>query len=120
MKTHGETLAYRLARHENLVPAGFDPDPVSPFCHAGDQRSPLRSLSGPRVLSLATPRTNLVSVFEGLLRQGADLWGEVEGELIRLEASADHVRLAAKARWVLGELAERHPGQVRQRLRLTR
>lgn len=109
VRTHRETLAYRVAKESKQVPPGFEPDAVSPYCYAGDPESPLRAgrpmaKYGEEILRQA--RSNVVSVLQSLRQDHAALWPLIEAEIERL-ASGPETVMRRKARFVRTQLMRR-------------
>ena len=110
VKSYAETLAYEVAVKTKAVPAGFDPNAISPNCYSGDRDSPLRDSQLQRrtivTLDRWSPcaRSDIVSVLLSIRKQHLALWSVMETEIVRLCAGDEEDRLARKARYVRKEL----------------
>jgi len=131
VKTHSETLAYRIAKESGRVPVGFDPDTVSPYCYYHDKESPFRQRSlmakkgnaqggkkprlsvrlyadaeddGLFIFGERVERSNIVALLAGVAKEHPVLWVPMEAELKRMESCGDKV-LERKARFVREQLA---------------
>ena len=108
VKSHAETLAYEVAKKTKAVPAGFDPNAISPYCYSGDRDSPLRGgapeggapgrIRGPR------ERSDLADVLLSIRKEHPALWSVMEEEITRLCTRGGEDLLARKARYVRKEL----------------